>query len=168
MRAAANTNGREGERDRKTEANRSAPGVGGHHKHCSITSNTGYWDRPVAILVWAPVFIGVELPLNRTATGTAVYAIGKNDAVTFLGGVRARRTMIIAFCLCGTAAGLGGIPLAGYATKAYQGMGEAFLLPSVATVVSGRSSASCRMMLQVYGRRENVTQEGRQQGGPSC
>ena len=34
-------------------------------------------------------------------------------------------------------AGLSGVLLAGYSTKAYQGMGDAYLLPAIAAVVIG-------------------------------
>ena len=37
----------------------------------------------------------------------------------------------------GGAAALAGVLLAGYSTKAYQGMGDAYLLPSIAAVVIG-------------------------------
>ena len=39
--------------------------------------------------------------------------------------------------LCGLAAALAGVLLAGYSTKAYQSMGDTYLLPSIAAVVIG-------------------------------
>jgi len=39
--------------------------------------------------------------------------------------------------LSGMAAGLAGVLLAGYSNKAYQGMGDAYLLPAIAAVVIG-------------------------------
>ena len=45
--------------------------------------------------------------------------------------------IVCAFCLCGMLAGLSGTLLAGYSTKAYQGMGDAYLLPAIAAVVIG-------------------------------
>jgi len=39
--------------------------------------------------------------------------------------------------LCGLAAALAGVLLAGYSTKAYQAMGDSYLLPSIAAVVIG-------------------------------
>jgi len=52
-------------------------------------------------------------------------------------GVDTRRITVICFVLCGLAAALAGVLLAGYSTKAYQGMGDAYLLPSIAAVVIG-------------------------------
>jgi ribose transport system permease protein len=92
---------------------------------------------PVAIFVWAAVSLLVAALLTRTAFGKALYAIGNQEAAAYLAGIRTRRTVITAFALCGLAAGLAGVMLAGYATKAYQGMGDAYLLPSIAAVVIG-------------------------------
>jgi ribose transport system permease protein len=92
---------------------------------------------PVAILVWAAVSLLVAALLTRTAFGKALYAIGNQEAAAYLAGIRTRRIVIAAFALCGLAAGLAGVMLAGYATKAYQGMGDAYLLPSIAAVVIG-------------------------------
>jgi ribose transport system permease protein len=92
---------------------------------------------PVAILVWAAVSVLVAALLTRTSFGKALYAIGNQEAAAYLAGIRTRRTVIAAFALCGLAAGLAGVMLAGYATKAYQGMGDAYLLPAIAAVVIG-------------------------------
>ena len=92
---------------------------------------------PVALLVWAAISAAIVLLLNRSALGRTIYAIGNKEAAAFLAGVNTKRTIIAAFCLCGMMAGLAGTLLAGYSTKAYQGMGDAFLLPSIAAVVIG-------------------------------
>lgn len=92
---------------------------------------------PVALLVWAAVSIGMMVLLQRTAIGKSIYAIGNKEAAAYLAGVRTKWMIIVAFCLCGMAAGLSGTLLAGYSTKAYQGMGDAYLLPAIAAVVIG-------------------------------
>ena len=48
-----------------------------------------------------------------------------------------RAVLVAAFALCGLCAGLSGVLLAGYSAKAYQGMGDAYLLPAIAAVVIG-------------------------------
>jgi ribose transport system permease protein len=48
--------------------------------------------------------------------------------------------ILVAFALSGATAGLAGVLLAGYSTKAYQGMGDAYLLPAIAAVVIGGTS----------------------------
>lgn len=92
---------------------------------------------PVALLVWAAVSIAVILFLNRTSTGKYLFAIGNAETSAYLAGIPTRRVIVIAFCLCGMLAGLAGTLLAGYSTKAYQGMGDAYLLPAIAAVVIG-------------------------------
>lgn len=92
---------------------------------------------PVALLVWAGVSLLAVALLNRTALGRSIYAIGNREAAAYLSGVPTRRVLIATFALCGMAAGLAGTLLAGYSTKAYQGMGDAYLLPAIAAVVIG-------------------------------
>jgi len=92
---------------------------------------------PVALLVWAVVSVGMAVLLNRTSVGKYIFAIGNKEAAAYLSGVPTRRVIIIAFCLCGMASGLAGTLLAGYSTKAYQGMGDTYLLPAIAAVVIG-------------------------------
>lgn len=92
---------------------------------------------PVALLVWAVVSVCAVMLLNRTAPGRAIYAIGNKEAAAYLAGIPTKVIIVTAFALCGMAAGLAGTLLAGYSTKAYQGMGDAYLLPAIASVVIG-------------------------------
>ena len=52
--------------------------------------------------------------------------------------INTRVVLVIAFAICGLCSGLAGVLLAGYSTKAYQGMGDAYLLPAIAAVVHRR------------------------------
>ncbi len=92
---------------------------------------------PVAIFVWAGVSVIVATILRSTGFGRSVYATGNREAAAYLSGIRTRRVTIGAFMISGACAGLAGVLLAGYSTQAYQGMGNAFLLPSIAAVVLG-------------------------------
>ncbi|MBV9567936.1 MAG: ABC transporter permease [Hyphomicrobiales bacterium] len=92
---------------------------------------------PNALFVWLAVSALVALMLRRMALGRYIYAIGNKEAAAYLAGVNTRGVTVICFALCGLAAGLAGVLLAGYSTKAYQGMGDAYLLPSIAAVVIG-------------------------------
>jgi len=92
---------------------------------------------PVALLVWLAVSaLGVVI-LTRMTLGRAIYAIGNRERAAYLSGIDTNRVILIAFALSGAAAGLAGVLLAGYSTKAYQGMGDAYLLPAIAAVVIG-------------------------------
>jgi len=92
---------------------------------------------PVALLVWLAVSALVVVILTRTTLGRAIYAIGNRERAAYLSGIDTNRVILIAFALSGAAAGLAGVLLAGYSTKAYQGMGDAYLLPAIAAVVIG-------------------------------
>jgi len=92
---------------------------------------------PVALLVWLALSAAVALLLSRTVFGKALYAVGNRERAAYLAGIPTRRVIVLAFALCGLAAGLAGIMLAGYSAKAYQGMGDAYLLPAIAAVVIG-------------------------------
>jgi ribose transport system permease protein len=78
--------------------------------------------------------------LTRTAFGRAVYGIGNSERAAFLSGVGTRRVVMIAFVVSGGLNAFGGVLLAGYASKAAQAMGDAYLLPSIAAVVLGGTS----------------------------
>lgn len=92
---------------------------------------------PMALLVWALLSAFLVFLLQRTVFGRYVYAIGNREAASYLSGVPTRAVLVGAFALCGGCAALAGVLLAGYSTKAYQGMGDAYLLPSIAAVVIG-------------------------------
>jgi ribose transport system permease protein len=92
---------------------------------------------PVAIFVWAAVSAVVAIGLKRTQFGRSLYMIGNGEGASYLAGIPTRRVIVAAFALCGLCAGLAGVMLAGYSAKAYQGMGDAYVLPAIAAVVIG-------------------------------
>jgi len=92
---------------------------------------------PMALVVWVALSAVVVVILTRTTLGRYIYAVGNREAAAYLSGIDTRLVLIAAFVLCGLCAGLSGVLLAGYSTKAYQGMGDAYLLPAIAAVVIG-------------------------------
>ena len=95
---------------------------------------------PNSVLVWAMVAATMIFLLTRTTFGRAVYGIGNRERAAYLSGVNTRRVVMIAFAISGGLAALGGVLLAGYASKAAQSMGDAYLLPAIAAVVLGGTS----------------------------
>lgn len=95
---------------------------------------------PNAVWVWLVVGLGAVFLLNRTTFGRAVYGIGNREQAAYLSGVRTRRVVLAAFAMSGGLSAFAGTLLAGYSTKAYQGMGDAYLLPAIAAVVLGGTS----------------------------
>ena len=95
---------------------------------------------PNAVVVWAIVAAAAVFVLSRTTFGRAVYAIGNREQAAYLSGVNTRGVVMIAFVAAGGLSAFGGVLLAGYASKAAQSMGDAYLLPAIAAVVLGGTS----------------------------
>jgi ribose transport system permease protein len=95
---------------------------------------------PHALLVWVVVGGATVFLLSRTTFGRAIYGIGNRERAAYLSGVRTQRVVLLTFAIAGGLSAFGGVLLAGYASKAAQAMGDAYLLPSIAAVVLGGAS----------------------------
>lgn len=95
---------------------------------------------PNSVIVWAVVGAATIFLLGRTIFGRAVYAIGNRERAAYLSGIGTQRVVLIAFAISGGFSAFGGVLLAGYASKAAQAMGDAYLLPAIAAVVLGGTS----------------------------
>lgn len=94
---------------------------------------------PVSTAVMIVVAIAGIVLLRRSRTGYQMFAIGGNDEVARLSGIRTDRTLIVAHVLCSVAAGMAGLLLAarfstGVAAQIY---GAGYDLDSIAAVVLG-------------------------------
>ncbi len=92
---------------------------------------------PNGVLVWLVVGVGAVFLLTRTTFGRSIYGIGNRETAAYLSGINTRRVIMLAFVLSGALSAFGGVLLAGYASKAAQSMGDAYLLPAIAAVVLG-------------------------------
>jgi ribose transport system permease protein len=90
-------------------------------------------------IIWALALfvIGATILLGRTAFGRRVYAVGNSARVAYLSGVNVGRTLIGAYVLSGVCSAIVGMLLAGFNGQASLGMGDEYLLPSIAVVVVG-------------------------------
>ncbi|QPC92147.1 ABC transporter permease [Mesorhizobium sp. INR15] len=95
---------------------------------------------PNAVIIWALIGAAMVFVLTRTSFGRTVYGIGNRERAAYLSGIDTRRVVMIAFAVSGGLSAFGGVLLAGYASKAAQSMGDAYLLPSIAAVVLGGTS----------------------------
>lgn len=95
---------------------------------------------PNAVLCWIVIGLGAVFLLKRTTFGRAIYAIGNRERAAYLSGINTRRVVLTVFGISGGLAAFGGVLLAGYASKAAQSMGDAYLLPAIAAVVLGGTS----------------------------
>jgi ribose transport system permease protein len=91
---------------------------------------------PVVQFVAVFVVVAVLL-LGRTAFGRRVYAIGNGERVAALAGVPVSQTLIRVYMLSGLCSSIVGVLLTGFSGQASLGMGDEYLLPSIAVVVIG-------------------------------
>lgn len=92
---------------------------------------------PNALLVWVAVGAATLWLLHRTTLGRAIYAVGNSERAAYLSGIATRRVVLLCFVLAGACSAAAGVLLTGYANKAYQAMGDAYLMPAIAAVVLG-------------------------------
>jgi ribose transport system permease protein len=95
---------------------------------------------PWALIFWAVLSFLMIVMLKRSTFGRRVYAVGNNPRAAFLSGIDVRWTLVGVYAFAGLTAGLGGILLAGYSNNTYLGMGDAYVLQSIAAVVIGGTS----------------------------
>jgi len=95
---------------------------------------------PGAIIIWALLSVVMFIILNRSALGRKTYAVGNNEVAAYLSGIRTPRVLVGAFVLSGLMNAFAGILLAGYAGRAFNEMGDSYLLPAIASVVVGGTS----------------------------
>src|SRR5262249_26471074 len=95
---------------------------------------------PNAVWVWAIVGGATVVLLRRTTFGRRGYAIGNSERAVFLSRANVNRVVIICCAISGACSAFAGVLLAGYSTKAYQAMGDPYLLPAIAAVVLGGTS----------------------------
>ncbi len=90
-----------------------------------------------SVIVWALLAAGLSFMLTRTPLGRYIYAVGNREAAAYLSGVNTRGVLIASFVICSMSSALAGLLIAGYSDKAFQSMGDVYLLPSIAAVVVG-------------------------------
>lgn len=91
---------------------------------------------PVVFFIALFVVVAVTL-LAQTPFGRRVYAVGNGARAARLSGVPVGRTLIGVYMLSSLCAGLVGALLTGFSGQASLGMGDDYLLPSIAVVVVG-------------------------------
>jgi ribose transport system permease protein len=91
---------------------------------------------PVVFLMLAFVIFAITL-LGRTVFGRWVYALGNSPRASYLSGVGVKTTMTGVYVLSGLCAALVGVLITGFSGQASLGMGDDFLLPSIAVVIVG-------------------------------
>jgi ribose/xylose/arabinose/galactoside ABC-type transport system permease subunit len=92
---------------------------------------------PVSMLVWLVLALAVAWATRRTVAGRWLYATGANGAAARLMGVPVAAVSIAAYAGSALLAGIGGLLFTAYIGAPSLGIGNQFLLTSVAAVVVG-------------------------------
>jgi ribose transport system permease protein len=94
------------------------------------------------LLLWlSPLFIAcATLLLGRSGFGRRLYAVGNNEWVAKLSGVRTGPIILGAYVLSGFCSSVMGLLLAGFSQSTFYDMGRPFLLASITIVVLGGTS----------------------------
>jgi ribose transport system permease protein len=91
---------------------------------------------PVVVFIILFVIAAVLLH-RRTPFGRRVYGLGNGERVAVLSGINVDRTIILVYMLSGFCSALVGSMLTGFSGQASLGMGDEYMLPSIAVVVVG-------------------------------
>jgi ribose transport system permease protein len=81
--------------------------------------------------------IAAIILLGRTPFGRRIYAMGNSLRAAQLSGIATGPTLVMVYMLSAICAAIVGIMLTGFSGQASLGMGDDYLLPSIATVVVG-------------------------------
>jgi ribose transport system permease protein len=92
--------------------------------------------KPVVWFLVAFVLLALFV-LTRTVFGRRLYALGSNRRAAYLSGVNVDAALVLTYVISGVCSAIVGIFLAGFDGQATLGMGDAYLLPSIAVVVVG-------------------------------
>ena len=99
---------------------------------------TGHFVGLTPVVWFLILFVAASmLLLDRTVFGRCIYAVGNSPLVARLSAVRVGGTLIGVYALSGLCSALVGILLSGFSGQASLGMGDEYLLPSIAVVVVG-------------------------------
>jgi ribose transport system permease protein len=95
---------------------------------------------PAGVVLWVVVSIVVLVLLHRMPIGMRFLALGANTLAARLSGVNVARNTLILYSLSGFFSGLAGILILGMNRQGYVGIGDPYLLTSIAAVVLGGTS----------------------------
>lgn len=92
---------------------------------------------PVQLLLFLVTFLGLYLFLKYTKTGRMVYAVGGNQEIARLAGIRPGRILLLCYTICGAMAGLSGLILVGRLSSASTVAAKGYELDFITAVALG-------------------------------
>lgn len=95
---------------------------------------------PMIIIIWIILSFLTILFLNFSVFGRKIYYIGANEKAAFLSGIKTKLLKTFIYSISGGTAALTGTLMAGYTQTAFLGIGNEYVMWSIATVVIGGTS----------------------------
>lgn len=95
---------------------------------------------PAGVLLWALASAVALTVLHATPFGARLFALGANPVASALSGVNVRTATMAVYAVSGLTAGLAGVLILGMNGQGYVGIGDPYLLASIAAVVLGGTS----------------------------
>jgi ribose transport system permease protein len=95
---------------------------------------------PAMVIFWFLLAILTIVAINYTRGGRMLLGVGENPRVSYLTGIPNDRVIISAYVVCGLTTSVAGILFAAFSGASFLGMGDQFVLPTVAAVVLGGTS----------------------------
>ena len=92
------------------------------------------------IILWSLAAAATLFWLHGTRSGALIYAVGTNPEVSRLSGVPVQRVTLWLYVAAGLCAGIAGLLLLAMNGQGYVGIGDPYLLSSIAAVVLGGTS----------------------------
>jgi len=105
-----------------------------------LMNGRGAWGIPYSVWILLGAAVLGAFLLRGTAYGRRVYAVGASRRAAALAGLRSNVIVASAYVISGTTSALAGALLTGFSQQSYLGMGDQYLLPSIAAVVIGGAS----------------------------
>ncbi|RJT40540.1 ABC transporter permease [Mesorhizobium waimense] len=95
---------------------------------------------PAGVLLWVAVSVIVLTVMHATPFGARIFAMGANPLAAALSGVPVTPTTLAVYGISGFTSGLAGVLVLGMNGQGYVGIGDPYLLASIAAVVLGGTS----------------------------
>ncbi|RWE70730.1 ABC transporter permease [Mesorhizobium sp.] len=95
---------------------------------------------PAGVLLWVAVSVIVLAAMHATFFGARLFAMGANPLAAALSGVPVASTTLAVYGISGFTSGFAGVLVLGMNGQGYVGIGDPYLLASIAAVVLGGTS----------------------------
>lgn len=95
---------------------------------------------PASVILWTLASAVALFVLHATPFGARLFALGANPVASALSGINVRTNTMAVYAVSGLTAGLAGVLVLGMNGQGYVGIGDPYLLASIAAVVLGGTS----------------------------